>query len=96
MRRALLSVRFELLATFRDRHTLIYTIVVPLFLYPALFFGMVQITQVSEGLEPSDLTIGIAGHGPLAQAMESDSAVRTLRIGRLPDLADSLAVSRAL
>ena len=90
------STRFELLSTFRDRHTLIYTVLVPLFLYPALFFGIVQLVQVTESMAPQDIRIGVWGQGPIAEALKADSTIDLLDITEFPELLDSNAVARAL
>ena len=96
LRKALASLRFELLSTFRDRHTLIYTVLVPLFLYPGLFFATIQLVQLTEGMEPEDLRIGVIGQGPLADALARDSVLAVSSLEGLPELADSMAVASAL
>ncbi len=41
--------RHEIRSAIRDRNTLIYTLVIPLFLYPALIWGILQWTQFQSG-----------------------------------------------
>ena len=60
----------ELLESFRDRQTLLYTFVLPVCMYPALFWVMVQGVLVVQGQKNArDVTVGIVAPAEiLAQA----------------------------
>ncbi len=54
----------ELLESFRDRQTLLYTFVLPVCMYPALFWVMVQGVLVVQGQKNArDVTVGIVAPG---------------------------------
>ncbi len=39
----------EMRSLLRDRHTVVYSVLIPVFLYPTLFLGMVQVVTVAKG-----------------------------------------------
>jgi sodium transport system permease protein len=92
MKQVLVSLKWELLHAFRDKHTIIYTILVPLLLYPIMFFCLVQITEITESYSPQMVSICIIGEGPLADALARDSSVIVYPPVELPELSDSLAI----
>ncbi len=62
MRAALAVARKELLTGFRDRQFLIYTIALPLALYPVVFWVMIQAMLVMEGREErTSVSVLVAG-----------------------------------
>lgn len=62
MRAALLVAAKELRIAFRDRQTVLYTIVLPLAMYPVLFWVMLQAATLVEGRrESADFRVAIAG-----------------------------------
>jgi sodium transport system permease protein len=75
---ATLSVaRKELLTSFRDRQTTLYTLVLPIILYPFLFWCMIQGSLFVEGKsEHTEVRLGLAAERPdleppgLAEALE--------------------------
>jgi sodium transport system permease protein len=69
--------RKELVASFRDRQTTLYTLVLPIVLYPFLFWCMIQGSLFVEGKrEHTEVRVGIAAESPgleppaLAEALE--------------------------
>ncbi len=79
----------ELLESFRDRQTLLYTFVLPVCMYPALFWVMVQGVLVVQGQKNArDVTVGIVAP---AETMAAASAA--LGTGPLADLALGTAAS---
>jgi len=66
LRSSLAVTRKELLASLRDRQTALYTFVLPLVMYPAVFWLMVQGFLVVQGTrERTEVTIGLAGAAPV-------------------------------
>ncbi len=47
----------EVRSLVRDRHTVIYSVLLPLFLYPALVWGMLQIAAYAKGVEEREESI---------------------------------------
>lgn len=43
--------KMEVLLQLRDRHALLYAVILPIGLYPLLLFGLLQLASISEGLE---------------------------------------------
>jgi ABC-type Na+ efflux pump permease subunit len=61
MRSTLLVARKELVASFRDRQTTLYAIVLPIVLYPFLFWAMIQGSLFLQGRrEHTEVRIGLA------------------------------------
>ena len=53
---------FDFRHLLRDTHTLIYSIAIPLFLYPMLFLGLTQILMVAQGAsEQRVVKVAVAG-----------------------------------
>ena len=66
LRSSLAVTRKELLASLRDRQTALYTFVLPLVMYPAVCWLMVQGFLVVQGTrERTEVTIGLAGAAPV-------------------------------
>jgi sodium transport system permease protein len=70
----------ELRSLLRDRHTVIYSVLVPFLLYPALFVGMTQVVAIVKGAQERRIArVGLSG---LDQAMEH--RFRDLKIEVIP------------
>ena len=79
LRSSLAVTRKELLASLRDRQTALYTFVLPLVMYPGVFWLMVQGFLVVQGTrERTEVTVGLAGAAPIEMhdelARELDTA----------------------
>ena len=69
LRAAFAVARKELGESFRDRQTLLYTFVLPLCMYPALFWVMVQGVLVVQGQQQArDVTVGVVAPAEVAAA----------------------------
>jgi len=96
--RVLLQVaRKELITSLRDRQTAIYALVLPLCLYPVLFWVMVQGALVVQGKrQHTDTTVGLvyadpeAAPGELPAALALDGAETGLHVLRTETLAGAL------
>lgn len=68
--------RKELVASFRDRQTLLYAVVLPLCLYPVLFWVMVQGALFVQGQrERSEAIVGLALSDPARDTTELEAAL---------------------
>ncbi len=67
---ALRIFRMEALAAARDRHTLLYAVLVPLLVYPLLFFGMAQWIVYRKGVEERTVVRVALLEGALAPPLE--------------------------
>src|SRR5262245_18289805 len=67
---ALRIFRMEALAAARDRHTLLYAVLVPLLVYPLLFFGMAQWIVYRRGIEERTVVRVSVLEGALAPPLE--------------------------
>lgn len=81
LRSSLLVTRKELTASLRDRQTALYTFVLPLVLYPAVFWLMIQGFLVLQGQrERTEVEVGLTAevplemHAALAQELDSQPA----------------------
>ncbi len=62
---ALLVARAELRGSFRDRQTFLYAVVLPICMYPVLFWGIVQAALVVEGRrERTEVRVGLCAERP--------------------------------
>ncbi|MEL6428877.1 MAG: ABC transporter permease [Planctomycetota bacterium] len=82
LRGALRIARKELAEGFRDRQTLLYTFVLPVCMYPAMFWVMVQGVLVVQGQKAArDVVVAVAG--PRAEAAAEALEEDKLRVFRL-------------
>lgn len=73
LRAALAVARKELGESFRDRQTLLYTFVLPLCMYPAMFWVMVQGVLVVQGQKQArDVTVGVVASAGTAEAARAE------------------------
>ncbi len=71
IRETLLIFRVEALSLLRDRHTVIYTIIMPIFLYPIMFWTMNQVGALEKGFESREKArISIEGEGIFPEGVE--------------------------
>lgn len=74
LRAALRVARKELHEGFRDRQTLLYTFVLPVCMYPAMFWVMVQGVLVVQGQkEARDVVVGVAADAGLPAGVAEDA-----------------------
>lgn len=84
LRSAFAVARKELIEGFRDRQTLIYTFALPVCMYPALFWVMVQGVLVVQGQKGArNVTVGVTASADLG-AEPLQLAKEALRIEELP------------
>ncbi len=84
LRAALAVARKELGESFRDRQTLLYTFVLPLCMYPAMFWVMVQGVLVVQGQKQArDVTVGVVAAAETAEAARAQLAVDEEGKGRI-------------
>jgi len=84
LRAAFAVARKELGESFRDRQTLLYTFVLPLCMYPAMFWIMVQGVLVVQGQKQArDVTIGVVAAADTADAAREQLAVDEEGRGRI-------------
>lgn len=73
---SLIVARKELLTSVRDRQTAIYTFVLPLVMYPGLFWLLIQGFLIVQGQrEQTEVTVGIAAAQPVAMHEEVASTL---------------------
>ena len=103
LRAAFAVARKELGESFRDRQTLLYTFVLPLCMYPAMFWVMVQGVLVVQGQKMArDVTIGVVAAEETAEAAREQLTVDEEGRGRLevftlpPDTPQETAVIAGL
>ncbi len=87
LRGALGVARKELLEALRDKQTVLYTVVLPICMYPVMFWAMIQAFLVVQGLEErTEVRVGLAAVTAPAQPAA----------GTLPGLARTLDLRQAL
>ncbi len=84
LRAAFAVARKELGESFRDRQTLLYTFVLPLCMYPAMFWIMVQGVLVVQGQKQArDVTVGVVATAETAEAARGQLALDEEGRGRI-------------
>ncbi len=65
----------------RDQHTVIYSVVIPVFLYPALVWGFIQILTYARAIQDRVVsTVSVAGDASAARLREHLESVPKLRL----------------
>ena len=76
----------EVVTLARDRHTIIYSVFIPLFLYPALVWMLLQIAVYLKGLEEvltsRVLVVGVGPDDPFAASLTADTGLCILWSGK--------------
>ncbi len=76
----------EMRSLLRDRHTVVYSVLIPVFLYPTLFLGMVQVVTVAKGASERRVArYALVGEDSVPRLAEhlaapSEAGKRTIRV----------------
>lgn len=82
---SLVVLRKELLETVRDRRTMMIMLVVPAFMYPALFILLQQLALFGQrSLQADPVAVAVVGAAPGELGLASDSALRVQSGGARP------------
>lgn len=82
---SLTVLRKELLETVRDRRTMMIMLVVPAFMYPALFILLQQLALFGQrSLEADPVTVAVVGAAPADLGLAGDSMLRVQEAGSRP------------